>query len=100
LDSFNSIVPLLYYFAMPSDFSPSLPVVVLTEHYGKVMLHERGVRSEFAKPIGTIAARTDLNTFKKYHETLETTTKMLGVPVYDKAEAQKIINLSRSENNV
>jgi hypothetical protein len=101
ITSFENIVASFAYFTMvPAVELHSLPFIVLTEHYGKTLVHERGIRSEFAKVVGAISFREDLVTFERYRDLARKAADVLGVPMFGLKAGQLLIDNSLAVNGL
>lgn len=100
LETFESILPSFVFFTLPVQTIHSLPIVVLTEHFGKVQIHERGLRSEYATVVGTVVFRDDLVTFDGYRSLAKVAANLLGVSEINSKTAQGMIDNSLAVNNL
>ena len=101
IDSFESIISQFAFFAIPQVVESNfIPFVALTEHYGKVQIHEHGLRSEYAKVVGTVSFRDDLTTFDVYKKISTKAADQLGVPLYGSKIGQEMIDYSLLVNGL
>jgi hypothetical protein len=100
LDSFESILPTFDYFTLPKGQVNSIGVVVLTEHFGKIQVHSKGLRSEYARVKGLVIFREDLVTFDGYHELAKRSAQKIGVGVFGSKIAQAMIDDSLRVNGL
>lgn len=97
--TFESVVNSFPYFLLTEPIY-TLPFIVLTEHYGRIKLHEFGLRSEYAKVVGAISFREDLVTFDRYREMAKRAADILRVPMFGTEVSQSMIDNSLAVNGI